>query len=138
MFSWDRYKNQANELKHGISFEEAMSVFDDPFHVTSLSNIKHQEARWQTIGVINVKDDTTSGVSVHLLVIHTGGAHLDGGEHIRIISARRIDPSERRQFESLPIDQPREVLGHAALPDGRGWFGAKGYRIRKLRNRDQD
>lgn len=138
MFSWDPYKDKANELKHGISFEDAIRVFEDPFHVTSLSNIKHQEARWQTVGMINVKDDITNGVSVHLLVIHTGDAHLNGDENTRIISARRIDPAERRQFESLPVDQPREILGHAALPNGRGWFGTKGYRIRKLKNRDQD
>lgn len=136
MFSWDPHKNQANELKHGISFEDAMRVFEDPFHVTSLSNIKHQEARWQTVGMINVKDDIANSVSVHLLVVHTGGANLS--ENIRIISARRIDPAERRQFESLPVDQSREVLGHSALPNGRGWFGAKGYRSRKLRARDQD
>ena len=32
-FEWDENKNQANQKKHGVSFEEAASVFDDLFHI---------------------------------------------------------------------------------------------------------
>jgi len=134
MYSWDECKNRANRVKHGISFEEARRVFEDPFHVTSLSGIKHHETRWQTIGTIDAKIERgTSGGFLELLVIHAGGCGDGGEENVRIISARNVSPSERRQFESLPVDQPKEVLGHAISLNVRGWFGAKGYRTRKRR-----
>jgi uncharacterized protein len=33
-FTWDERKNRVNQRKHGISFETAIPVFDDPFHVS--------------------------------------------------------------------------------------------------------
>jgi uncharacterized protein len=35
-FEWDPVKNQSNLAKHGISFEKAVSAFDDPFAVVAL------------------------------------------------------------------------------------------------------
>ncbi len=54
MYSWDETKNFSNQQKHGISFELAKLVFDDPFHLTRQDRIENGEKRWQTIGMINV------------------------------------------------------------------------------------
>ena len=91
MYSWDETKNFSNLQKHGISFELAKLVFDDPFHLTRQDRIENGEKRWQTIGVIN-------GI-VLILVAHTWFDSGDGDEHIRIISARRASKHERKIYE---------------------------------------
>jgi uncharacterized DUF497 family protein len=45
-FTWDEQKNRANRQKHGISFENAMLVFDDPYHLTSQDREVDGEPRW--------------------------------------------------------------------------------------------
>jgi uncharacterized protein len=87
-FSWDERKNKANQRKHRISFETAIQVFDDPFHVSvqdrEVETRGQSEARWQTIGMV-------SGLLV-ILVAHT----VDEDEGlIRIISARKATRRER-------------------------------------------
>jgi len=81
-FTWDRRKNRTNERKHGIRFETATLVFDDPFHLSVQDREVEGEARWQTIGMAN---------AVVLLVAHT----LDESGSIRIISARKATRRER-------------------------------------------
>ena len=95
LFSWDEAKNAANQRKHGVSFDAAKLVFDDPLHVTRLDRIEHGEQRWQTLRM--------AGGVVLLLVAHTWqdsdtptGSHA---EHIRIISARRATKPERKVYE---------------------------------------
>ena len=87
---WDENKNRINQQKHRVSFETAQHVFSDPLHVSRLDRIERGEERWQTIGLAH-------GV-VLLLVAHTYTAD-DGEETIRIISARKADPMERRIYE---------------------------------------
>jgi uncharacterized protein len=87
-FTWDRRKNRANQRKHRISFETAIHVFDDPFHITAQDREVDDEVSWQTIGVVN-------GIHV-LLVAHT----MDEEEGlIRIISARKPTRRERSVYE---------------------------------------
>lgn len=96
-FAWDPVKAEANRRKHGIGFEAAARVFQDPWHLTIQDRIEGGEYRWQTIGRIH-------GVVV-LLVAHTvdeDGVDEDGGEgvvEIRLISARKATRSERRRYE---------------------------------------
>jgi len=94
-FTWDATKNRSNQKKHdGIAFEEAAHVFRDPFRLTRQDRIEDGEERWQTIGVVH-------GVTV-LLVAHTITTEDDNGEpieEIRIISARRATPKERKHYE---------------------------------------
>ncbi|BGI52576.1 MAG: hypothetical protein HamCj_09290 [Candidatus Hamiltonella defensa (Ceratovacuna japonica)] len=40
-----------NQRKHGVSFEEAMQVFNDPFHITRQDRTEKGDLRWQTIGM---------------------------------------------------------------------------------------
>lgn len=83
-FTWDERKNRVNQQKHGISFETAILVFDDPYHLTRQDREVEGEPRWQTIGMV-------SGIHV-LLVAHTVS---EDDEVIRILSARKATRSER-------------------------------------------
>ena len=91
MFSWDDSKSAINLAKHGVSFEAAKLVFDDPLHVIRQDRVENGEQRWQTIG--QVADCAL------LLVPHTWFDDDDGTEHIRIISARRATKVERKVYE---------------------------------------
>lgn len=90
LFSWDEVKNQTNRQKHGLSFETAQRVFDDPLHLSRQERIEQGEVRWQTLGMVH-------GVIV-LLVAHTV-ASTGHEEHIRIISARKATRQERARYE---------------------------------------
>ena len=87
-FEWDPAKDSWNQEKHGISFEEGATVFDDEFQIT-ISDPDHSigEFRYLTIGL------TTSGRLI--VVSHTE----DEDNRIRVISARRATAHERRTYE---------------------------------------
>lgn len=95
MFSWDDANNASNQRKHGVSFDAAKLVFDDPLHVTRQDRTENGELRWQTVGI--------AGGVVLLLVAHTWHEadpdEESGAEHIRIISARRATKLERKIYE---------------------------------------
>ncbi|HTQ96787.1 MAG TPA: BrnT family toxin [Candidatus Acidoferrum sp.] len=91
MFSWDERKNRANLKKHGVSFEAASLVFEDPFLISNLERIDAGEERWQTIGM--------AGGVLLLLVVHTWEEGDARELHIRIISARRANKLERMIYE---------------------------------------
>ncbi len=89
-FIWDEKKSRRNLAKHKVSFETAMLVFDDPPAISLPERIKNGEERWQTLGLV--------GGIVVLLVAHT--YHEEGGEEvIRIVSARKATPHERKIYE---------------------------------------
>jgi uncharacterized DUF497 family protein len=89
VFEWDNAKAILNWRKHGITFETAQAIFDDPYAFTELDRIVGGEERWQTIGLI--------GATAILIVAHTiGGGPI---ERIRIISARRATRQERIRYE---------------------------------------
>ena len=90
-FEWDQDKNRANQAKHGVSFETASIVFDDPYHLSIQSRHEGAEERWQTLGLV--------GGVVVLLVAHTYRQNDSGEEVIRIISARKATAHERRRYE---------------------------------------
>jgi uncharacterized DUF497 family protein len=95
-FEWDEAKNRSNQRKHdGVSFEEAARVFQDPLNVSVQDRIEGGEQRWQTVGAVER--------FMILVVAHTViEEDEDGGsiEIIRIISARRATPRERRRYEN--------------------------------------
>ena len=86
-FEWDPSKAAENRRKHGVSFNEAASVFGDSLGATA-SDPDHSadEHRHITVGV------SSSG---RLLMV----AHLDRDDRIRIISARKLTRSERKAYE---------------------------------------
>jgi uncharacterized DUF497 family protein len=89
-WTWDRDKAKANRAKHGLSFETAMLVFDDPLHMSRPD--QHPDGnRWHTIGLVG---------QVLLLVVHTWPDESEGGEPVgRVISARKATARERKAYE---------------------------------------
>jgi len=91
-FEWDEAKALSNYQKHGIKFEDAALVFNDPFAVVGRDRIENGEERWRTIGM--------SGGIMLLLVAHTLRFEEENTEVIRIVSARRLDKKERKYYEN--------------------------------------
>jgi uncharacterized DUF497 family protein len=89
-WTWDPDKATTNRVKHGLSFETAVLVFDDPLHASKPD--PHPDGdRWHTIGLVG---------SVLLLVVHTWPERAEESEPIgRIISARKATAHERRAYE---------------------------------------
>jgi uncharacterized protein len=90
-FEWDEYKDRLNRAKHGVSFETARLVFNDPLQLSVQDRIVAGEARWQTLGLV--------ADAVVLVVAHTYRTEESGHEVIRIISARKATRNERRRYE---------------------------------------
>ena len=87
VYGWDAAKAKANLQKHGVSFDEAATVFLDPLALTFPDPFDSSgEEREITIGY-------TAGHQVVFL------AHCQRGSSVRIISARRATRRERRQYE---------------------------------------
>ena len=89
-FEWDENKNKQNALKHRIDFDEARRVFDDPHFMTPIQRDIGGEDRWVTLGI-------ATGVAV-LYVVYTR-TELENDELIRMITARKATPRERRVYE---------------------------------------
>ena len=87
VFEWNAAKAKANIHKHGVSFDEAATVFLDPLALT-FPDPYHSggEEREITIG-------HTAGHRVVFV------SHSQRGDRIRIISAREATRRERRQYE---------------------------------------
>jgi uncharacterized protein len=51
-FEWDEHKNRRNRRKHGVGFETAALVFDDPYALTQRDSSVENEERWITVGAI--------------------------------------------------------------------------------------
>ena len=90
-FEWDDAKNLSNKRKHGIRFELAVLAFLDPLVISLKDRVEGNEERWQTLGRVE-------GLLL-LLVAHTVHNSSPTKEVIRIISARRATPKERRRYE---------------------------------------
>ena len=90
-FEWDQSKNFSNQQKHGISFDEAIEIFNDPLHVSILDKkYSYFEERWITVG-------TTKHISI--IVVVNLFFDDDGEEVIRVISAREATRNERKKYE---------------------------------------
>jgi uncharacterized protein len=83
-FEWDPEKNASNIQKHGLSFEEAASIFNGP--VLTGPDENAGEYREKSFGLL--------GGSVVVCVVHT-----DRNGKARIISARKATPNERKHFD---------------------------------------
>ena len=92
-FEWDPRKAQTNNRKHGIAFEEATKVFDDPMAITIFDDEKSSdnEDRWVTLGQVDGQH--------FLLVVHTYRNASKNSVTIRLISARSATKHEIRQYE---------------------------------------
>lgn len=88
-FEWNRKKARENERKHGVTFEEAATCFDDPEGCYLRNESPSYEDRLILI--------TRSAGSRLLFVVH---AEV-GRDAIRIVGARKASPAQRRIYERL-------------------------------------
>ena len=87
IYEWDAEKARANQRKHGISFDEAATVFLDPLALTFPDpNYSAGEER-----------EITIGYSARHQVVFV--SHCQRGDRVRIISARKATRGERKQYE---------------------------------------
>jgi uncharacterized protein len=82
--TWDPAKNRENQRKHGISFDDAKAVFQDPDRIEVLDDRDYGEERWVAIGIVG---------KIVTLVVYT---ERNGG--IRLISARKADPDDEADY----------------------------------------
>ena len=84
-FEWDANKDRANRAKHGMSFEEVLSIFDGPILTRIDDRRDYGEIRRITMGILSPGT---------VLVV----AHTDRGRKTRLISARKANRQERQAF----------------------------------------
>jgi uncharacterized DUF497 family protein len=86
-FEWDEGRARENHRKHGVTFEEAKTVFGDP-HSLTIADPVHSlaEDRFVDIG--------RSAAGRILVVVYT-----ERGQRVRLISSRRATPLERSSYE---------------------------------------
>jgi len=93
-FEWDPEKSIANLMKHGISFEEATDVFEDPLMRQFLSmRPSISEIRCLAVGL---RDESLVSV-----------VFTERRSVVRIISARKASRSERRKYDQSSQGWPR-------------------------------
>ncbi len=86
-FEWDPQKAAHNKQKHGVTFEEAATVFADPLSATfNDPDHSNDEERFVIIGVSQQQ---------RLLMV----SHTERENRIRIISSRELTAPERKQYE---------------------------------------
>ena len=90
-FEWDKRKASENGQKHGVAFEEAKSAFlDENARVIPDPEHSDDEDRFVLLGL-----------SVRLRLLVVVHCYRQGEDLIRIISARKADPSERKQYSEF-------------------------------------
>jgi uncharacterized DUF497 family protein len=86
-FEWDENKATQNLSKHGVSFEEAKTIFDDPLYVDFYDpDHSENEERYLIVGQSNQR---------RILIL----SYTERGDKIRLISAREVTPIERKAYE---------------------------------------
>jgi uncharacterized DUF497 family protein len=88
-FEWDERKNASNRRKHGVSFEEAETVFYDDRAIFRNDPDKEEDDRFILLGL-------SAGLRT-LVVCH---CYREGDSVIRIISARKAHREERRDYDT--------------------------------------
>lgn len=90
-FEWDPQKARQNHRKHGVSFEQAATIFRD-LRTASLYDDEHSEMedRWVTLGI---------SAGGGLLVVHHTFEEIDATHvRIRIFSSRKASPEQIKQY----------------------------------------
>ena len=85
MYEWNEKKNESNKAKHKISFEEGISIFEDPYAHTEEA-ASTTEPRYVTLGTVKEKV--------------WAAFYTFRDDNIRIISIRRARDKERKLYES--------------------------------------
>jgi uncharacterized protein len=88
-FEWDEEKAVGNYDKHGVTFEEGVTVFYDPLSI-SIDDPGHSEEEERYV-------DIGASENGRVLVV----SYTERGRNIRIISCRKATRKERRQYEEV-------------------------------------
>ncbi len=95
-FEWDEDKNQSNITKHGIDFQQAKRVFEDPNVLTyEDTRFNYKKIREISVGQLLL---TTQQKIIIAVVVHT-----DRDGKVRLISARKASKRERKIYEQQSI-----------------------------------
>ena len=86
-FEWDDEKAVSNLKKHGVGFEEAATIFNDPL-IATIFDPDHSEGEDRHISI-------ETSVQGRLLVV----VHTEREERIRLISCRKATSAERKSYE---------------------------------------
>ena len=87
-FEWDPKKNRLNKARHGVSFEEAKTAFFDEYaRIIADRGYSDDEERLILLGL-----------SIKLRVLVVCHCYRESDDVIRVISARKADPSERSEY----------------------------------------
>ena len=90
VFEWDEAKNRANRKKHGVSFDEARTAFlDENARLGADPDHSEDESRFILLGL---------SIRLRLRLLVICHCYRQPSDAIRIISARRADPSEQRDY----------------------------------------
>ncbi len=90
-FEWDENKNRANQLTHGLSFENAVEIFDGRFRLTEAATTVEGEERFKTMAQI--------GDELIVLVVFVYRHGSGVGPVVRVISARKASRKERLRYD---------------------------------------
>jgi len=91
-FEWDPTKARDNVKKHKVTFQQAATVFHDPYAISVFDKDHSQmEDRWITLG----RDSR----GIIIVVYHTFRQSDEVSAFIRITSARKATKKERQQYE---------------------------------------
>jgi uncharacterized DUF497 family protein len=85
-FEWEERKAVANLRKHGVSFEEAITALADPHAITAPDLVLPDRS-------------ITVGISALLRILFVVHVEILSSGRLRIISARKASPSQRRKYE---------------------------------------
>ncbi len=96
MFEWDARKAAVNRTKHGVSFEEAETVFGDPDALDG-PDLRHSDEESRFLRL-------SRAATGRVLIVAYTVRRRDHGERIRIISARRASRKERAAYAAASRD----------------------------------
>jgi uncharacterized DUF497 family protein len=92
-FVWDEHKHQINRKKHGVSFEEAQSVFFDE-QARLLADPDHSETEERYLLL---------GMSIQMRLLVVSHCYRENDPVIRLISARRATRFEQQQYQGFRL-----------------------------------
>ena len=101
-YEWHDAKNERNQWKHGVTFEMAITAFEDEKCLLYPDRIDEEtsELRWHALGAARLRP----GRNLLLLIVHVYREDTDGEEIIRLISARKADKSDIRRYQEQKVD----------------------------------
>jgi uncharacterized protein (DUF4415 family) len=129
-FEWDENKAISNERKHGITFEDAMLVFEDPYVVSEPDRIVDGERRWPSIGLIHGAllllvahtSDVEEGQQSEIVALFRREKRIERSERVmgkivrKTLADIRITPAMRRRLKKL-AERPDSEIDYSDIPE---------------------